>query len=64
MRSCSGISGWASIISKPWEVIFTFSAAIYFINKDGDELGDPIMGAKNYDEFMFIIEEMKERFSK
>ncbi|MBT3280204.1 MAG: DUF255 domain-containing protein [Campylobacteraceae bacterium] len=36
---------------------------IYFIDEDGNELGDPIMGAKNLDEFMFTIEEIKEKFS-
>ena len=37
---------------------------IYFIDENGEELGDPIMGAKNADEFMFLIEDIKEKFSK
>ena len=37
---------------------------IYFLDENGEELGDPIMGAKNADEFMFAIEDIKEKFVK
>ncbi len=43
--------------------VFAFPA-IYFIGEDEQELGEPIMGARNADEFMFMIEEIKEQFSK
>ncbi len=39
--------------------VFAFPA-IYFIGADGEELADPVMGARNLDEFLFILEDMKE----
>ena len=43
--------------------VFAFPA-IYFIGEDGEELTEPIMGARNLDDFMSIIKDIKNQFSK